>query len=322
MFLRNILLVVGAIALIAGMSLAALWLVQRPAKVPPGVAPKPVETHSILVAAYPLHAGTLLRSADFTWKAVPVQQAGKDNIVRDTQNGSDIVGAVTMRGFGSGEAILASGLLKPGDRRFLSAVLSPGMRAVTIAVDATQTASGLLLPDNRVDVILTQSFGEQAPDAARKSVGETVLEDLRVIALDQRLTPPLDAQNSTMGQSPAVTGQPQATNGQPQTPKTVTLEANERQAQMLLVAGQLGKVEISVRALARSRPGDEEEQPALAPAPVWASDVSPALKTLTRAPAPATASAPAARPVPARTAAEAPAKFSVEVIHGSKSETR
>ena len=106
-------------------------------------------------------------------------------------------------------------------------------------MDASQSVSGLILPDDRVDVLLIQSFGNSVADIARKQVGETVLTDVRVIAVDQSLNP---IAKTALADRRVIAAESQL-------PKLVTLEVSPRQAEVLLVASQLGRLGISVRAL-------------------------------------------------------------------------
>ncbi len=178
---------------------------------------------------------------------------------------SEFLGAVARRDFGLGEPLVASDFVKPNERGFLAAVLKPGTRAVSITVDASQSSSGLMLPGDRIDVILMQSFGDTA-EPSRKEVAETVLADVRAIAVDQSLSAAVRA-------APAErrVGSPES-----QLPKTVTLEVTPRQAEALLVASQLGRLGVSVRALE----GSGVSEAGTGAGPTWASDVSPALKQL------------------------------------------
>jgi len=284
---RNILLGLGILALLAGALLAVLWF-RQPA--PHAVVAKPIATELVLVATRWLPAGALLRPGDVTWGEMVVADAVASDIVQGSVNQSDYVGAVTRRAFAAGEPIWGIALIKPGDSEFLVAALRPGFRAISIAVDAPQSGAGLVLPGDRVDVILTQSFGNGGGDAAHKSVGETVLRDLRVIAVDQTLV---------VVPKPA---EPGGTPGDARIPKTVTLEVTERQAEQLLVAEQLGKIELSLLGLADQQ-AVTVPSPEIATPPVWASDVSPALAGATDA-----------------SSAELPGP--VEVLHGSKIERR
>jgi pilus assembly protein CpaB len=264
------------LGLLAGLTLTYLWY--NPSAVSPAA---PVVTQipakTVLVATHALPSGTLLRLGDMAWQDMPAGTVVGADIVQGSASETDFVGAVTRRPFTARDPLTAGDLVKPGDREFLVAALAPGHRAVSINVDAVQSTSGLVLPGDYVDVILTQSFGPQSADPAHRTVGETVLRDLRVIAVDQTLAPaakPPDAQHDTLGQM--------------HMPKTVTLEVTERQAAQLLVADQLGKVQLALRGQ-----HDQRATPLLArlltsdqSSPVWASDVSKALVQPTAAPPP------------------------------------
>ena len=240
-------------------------------------------------------AGTLLRPGDMAWDEVPAAAVVGADIVRGSASETDFVGAATRRAFAAREPLTAAELAKPGDREFLIAALGPGYRAVSINVDAVQSTSGLVLPGDRVDVILTQTFARKTSDPAHRTVGETVLRDLRVIAVDQTLSP---------ASKPATRATRSA---RLHMPKTVTLEVTERQAAMLLVADQLGKIQLALRGQQ-----DQSASPLLArlltrdkSSPTWASDVSKALVQ-------PTAAAAAAAPETARA--------EIAIIRGSKTE--
>ncbi len=303
MALRNFLIVLGCVAFLAGLTLATLWVAR--ARAPQDSASRATPSLSILVAARPLSGGTLLRAADFAWKDVG-GGAVPGMVVRNPAAENEFLGAVTRRAFADGEPLMESDLVKSADRAFLSAVLSPGNRAVSIAVDGPQSVAGLVLPGDRVDVILTQSFGSDTTDAGRKSVGETVLKNIRVIAVDQWM--------NAIAKPAAKEERLGTVNSR--IPATITLEVTDREAERVLVAVQLGKVQLAVRALEGSgtAPTDADD----AGTRTWAADVSPALRMLGRAP-----TAADIRPEPPIGAAgQSSSRTFTEVMHGSKTETR
>jgi len=152
-----------------------------------------------------------------------------------------------------------------------------------------------------VDVILTQSFNDQSLSESQRSVSETILLNLRVIAIDQTTNVP--GMTRTGGVSPPVAVEPRL-------PKTVTLEVSVHQAESLMVAGQLGKLQLTLRSLAdTTRPAGSAP-----PDPTWASEVSPALRSLGHGP---NGSTPATSSGNARTPA---APSEVDIIRGSKIE--
>src|SRR5207253_8817016 len=160
----------------------------------------------------------------------------------------------------TGESIRRDGIVKPGDRGFLQVVLSPGARAIAIPVATGGASTGLLYPGDRVDVVLTQTFKNDLP-LARRSVSETVVQSLRVLAVDAADPKPTGA-GSGFG-------------------RTVTLEVTPEQAEKVNVAAELGKLSLTLRSvttpdgvLATSTAGPGK---ATGVKPIWAGDVSPAL---------------------------------------------
>jgi pilus assembly protein CpaB len=303
---RNLLLGLGVLALLSGALLAFMWFRQPETPVVP-VATK-IPTTFILVAARAMPAATLILLRDIAWAEVPAADATSTDIPRgepaianvkdDTVLGA-YVGAVTRRAFAANAPLTSDGLVRPGDPDFLGAALRPGYRAVSISVDAAQSTSGLVVPGDRVDIILTQSFQVQANDPGHRSVGETVLHDLRVIAVDQTLGPaPKPATPPTVGADTRL-------------PKTVTLEVTQEQAEKLLVAEQLGKIQLSLLGEADQNAAPSKESAPVRP--VWASDVSPALL----APLMQAAPLPEAAPLVSETRTSV---GPISVMHGAKTE--
>jgi len=266
MVLRNVLIVLGVLSLVAGVTLSAIWLSRTTA--PVAEAPAPEATRpAVLAASRAVRAGSLLRTEDIRWKEIGSGEIRPGMLLRGQVPEAEFLGAITRRDFAANEALIASDLVKPSERQFLAAVLRPNTRAVSIAVDTPQSASGLVMPGDHVDIILTQSFEDAVADPVRRSVSETVLRDVRVIAIDQSLR-----------------GTPARSSGllppDARSPKTVTFEVTERQAEVLFVAAQLGRLQLAVRPLEHAgQPAGTEGR---ASPPTWASDASPALRDLSR----------------------------------------
>ena len=302
MLFRNLLLIIGASAIALGILIAGfLWL--RPKAVERPGAPAAVSRTVVLVAARPIGAGELLRDEDISWRQIvgptPVGSLRQDQVSRP-----QMLGAVTRVDLAQGEIITEGAVIRKTDQKFLAAVLSPGLRAVTIDVDASQSAAGLILPDDRVDAILVQNATDGAAPgsgASGRSVAVLLLQDVRVIAVDRLIDRPPTPTATADGKAPS--GVAASTAESP--PKTMTLEVTERDAQRLLLAAQIGKVDLALRALARERGPLVGTAWGLDSA-VYPSDVSPlratpALMSATAfgAPAPGLASpsaAPASQP--------------------------
>jgi pilus assembly protein CpaB len=229
----------------------------------------------ILVAAVPLQAGTFLRAEDLTWSPIP-SPAEPGEVVRpseaarrtkaeiDEETKASLYGAAVRpaHAIAPGEPIRRSGIVKPSDRDFLQVVLAPGARAIAIPVITGEASTTLLFPGDRVDVILTQNFKADNAPITRRSVSETVVENLRVLTIEMP--------------DPKAGGR--AANGS--FGRTVTLEVTPEQAEKINVATELGKLSLTLRSV--SGPDDVTASLA-APSqrtgfkPTWAGDVSPAL---------------------------------------------
>jgi pilus assembly protein CpaB len=296
MFFRRFLLGLGAFALVASAALVVM-LMREPA--PPVAKTSATPPRSVLVAARDLAPGSLLRADDLQWRDLPAREVPPGAFVRGGEGDVDLLGAAARRGFHAGEVLVSDQFIRPTERGFLPAVLGSGMRAVSIPVDAAGGGAGLITPGDRVDVILTQVFNDQGINAARRSVGETILRDLRVIATDQT--------TSLASAGKGADTRALAASTEPRLPKTVTLEVGVRQAEVLMVAARLGQVQLTLRSLADTAQSVADQEPD----PAWAAEVSPALQALGKQQA---ATAPAERPVPPPTI--------IEIIRGAKTEQR
>ena len=117
----------------------------KPAEPEPEVkaeAPKPVVKVQVLVAGRAVRAGSLLKPEEITAREVPESAVPTDATLNSVVNRHSLVGAMVRRSLAAGEALVAGDLMRPGDHGFLAAVLGPGMRAVTIGVDAISGPPG------------------------------------------------------------------------------------------------------------------------------------------------------------------------------------
>jgi pilus assembly protein CpaB len=255
MFLRVMFFALMALGLVGFGTVA--WISSRPPAAEASMGPAvPPQTLAVITAARAIHAGSLLRAEDLASKEVPRSEVGPGATLDTPQTRRELSGAMVRRGFSAGELIRPADVMHPGDHGFLAAVLMPGMRALTVGVDAITGTAGLIWPGDRVDLILTQVMPDNAAPVGHRVFAETVLTDVRVIAIDQQLV---------QGASPG---------GTEQTARTVTLEVNTDQAERVSVATRLGRLSLSVRSadIAHQPPG-----PGVWPGTVWASDVSSAL---------------------------------------------
>ena len=109
-------------------------------------------------------------------------------VVADPEGQKLLVGSVARQKLPKGAPFARSAVVQPGDRGFLAAVLPQGKRAISIPITEVAGLSGLITPGDRVDLILTYSLTGDTIDATRDvRASETVMSNIRVLALDQRL---------------------------------------------------------------------------------------------------------------------------------------
>ncbi len=249
--LAAIMLGLGGLGIVVWIGLS---LPSKPPVVTVIEAPPP-PTANVLAAAHPLHAGGLLKYDDIQAKEMLVSEVPAGARTDTPQERAELVGSMVRRGLQPKETLLPNDVLRPGDHGFLAAVLRTGMRATTVGVDAVSGTAGLIWPGDHVDVLLTQVNDDQTLPAARRASAETVLGDVRVIAIDQQIMQGATGPSTDQGST-----------------HTVTLEVTAAQAERVALAGRLGHLSLIVRA-ADEQPDTRREQPET----TWGGDVSPAL---------------------------------------------
>lgn len=228
----------------------------------------------ILVATQATPAGTLLRPQDVKWQSWDKAPVNASYVLRpaeavraakqdaDETVLADIYGAALSRPIESGHPIVLDAIVKPADRNFLTVALTPGYRAIAVGASAVSGAAGRIFPGDRVDLILTQSFKGRDDSSAHRSVSETVIGNLRVLAIDR----------STKESWPT---DPALANA---IPRAVTLEVQPKQAEVVSVASELGKLSMTLRSPDSSDASDGQATKSSATRSTWADDVSPALR--------------------------------------------
>jgi pilus assembly protein CpaB len=261
MLARIALFVLMAVGLV-GFGAVAWISLHSPSPAPLGADGTPLasETVPILVAARALRAGSLLKPEDLAAQEMPPGQV-PPGAWRDTPTvRTELLGAMIRRNLMAGDIVLPADALHPGDRGFLAAVLGSGMRAVTVGVDAISGIAGLIWPGDRVDLILTQSQDDSSLPPSRRISGETVLHNVRVIAIDRQLMQ--GAISETPGSQAA---------------QTVTLEVSSTDAERVAVAVRLGHLSLAVLAAERAPDATADADPK-AGSVTWGGDVSSALR--------------------------------------------
>lgn len=241
MSLRNIILIVVAL-LIAGITAFAMSAQMGAGEEQAVVEVQKMENR-ILVAKKDIPMGAFVRTMeDLEWKQFEPDKI-KDGIHlrEEDENIRTYEGAIVRRSYRAGEPIKVGTLIKPGSGGFLSAVLEPGMRAVSIAVDATTGNAGFIFPGDAVDVILVHAIEQRDPVTGEENqqiFSNTFIEKARVVAVDQSLDNP---ENKAM------------------LAKTITIEVSPKQAEEVQVAREMGRISFALRSMSDYSGGEAVE---------------------------------------------------------------
>jgi pilus assembly protein CpaB len=226
-------LVVLTVAIGAG-GVAALLASRSEKPVQPRpVAAAKVETVDVLVAKSDIPLGQKLTPGELRWQAWP-PSAASGNFIRKGERPSaieNLTGYVARAPFVAGEPIREAKLVDAKGSGFMAAILPSGMRAVSTPISPETGAGGFILPNDHVDVILTrrERDADKAGGNADSQTSETVLRNIRVLAIDQAI-------EEKNGQK-VVVG------------KTATLELSGRQAETLTLATHLGSLSLALRSI-------------------------------------------------------------------------
>src|SRR5665213_1285649 len=226
-------IVVLTIALSAG-GVAAYLASGSDNKPAPAAPAAQLQTVDVLVAKSDIGLGQTVKPEDLQWQSWPAATASSTFIRRTDRPDAttQIAGSIVRAPFIAGEPIRELKLVRADGSGFMAAILPSGMRAVSTDISPETGAGGFILPNDRVDVILSKH--DKNPDAHAGSTdvvnSETVLTNIRVLAIDQA-PKEKDGQNSVIG-------------------KTVTLELKPEQAETLMRARQSGTLSLSLRSIA------------------------------------------------------------------------
>lgn len=235
MDVKKIALLVGALVIAAVTAFMAKSMFTG-ASAPQAVAAPAVPAGpEVLVATRSLPVGTIIDAEAFRYQPWPEGLVQDAYFVRGEENAdpSTLVGTVVRTEVTAGEPLTRGSVIRPGERGFLAAALGPGMRAVTVAVSATSGVAGFVFPGDRVDLVLTQQVEGDEENGPPLRVSETIIRNIRVLAVDQRLDSH-DEEGNQVAQNTS----------------TVTFEATPKIAEKIAVAQTIGQLSLSLRSLA------------------------------------------------------------------------
>lgn len=230
-------IVVLAIAVCAGG--AAAYLASGSDPKPVAAPSTTMDTTDVLVARSDIPLGQTVTPDDIQWQSWPSSTASSSFIRRNDQPEAmtQVVGSIARSPFLAGEPIRETKLVKGNGSGFMAAILPTGMRAISTEISPETGAGGFILPNDRVDVLLTKR--EKIASRTGTSdviVSEIILSNVRVLAIDQTVGEK-DGQKVVVG-------------------KTATLELKPDQAESLARARQSGTLSLALRSLVDANRND------------------------------------------------------------------
>jgi pilus assembly protein CpaB len=207
-----------------------------------------VKTIEVLVAAKDIEVGEKLSAGSIIWKAWPQDNVLDSMVTKDEKPDADL----SMAEFRArsqmfeGETINEKKLVDPKTGGFMSAVLPKGMRAISVAISDRSSAGGFILPNDRVDVIITRKIS--APGTGSQIVkSETVISNVRVLAINQTFRQAKEGEEISMKGN-----------------ETATIEITMPQAEIVARVESEGELSLALRSIAESEGKAMEEGPQLA----------------------------------------------------------
>jgi pilus assembly protein CpaB len=241
---KNILIVLAGGFLIAVLVAVMVQSSLSGSKKQDEVAQKRVE---ILVAAKNLKTGNEIKSGDFKWQQWPEETLFVGAILRDgEQSTTDAVSGKLLRSLVKGQPVHMTLVTDEDQGDFLSANVQKGMRAVGISVKSYVLADRLIRPGDFVDVMVTYKVrvnsrsNPEAQSLVNRYATETVIENVRVLAIDKEDTKAIDASEKDADKKKKSKSSKKA---------TLTVEVSPENAEKLMLAEKMGNIGLALRSI-------------------------------------------------------------------------
>ncbi|HDZ9496443.1 TPA: Flp pilus assembly protein CpaB [Vibrio cholerae] len=252
---KLVLVLLGGGLLIAILSIA--WMQNSRPSTSPSVSkptavsslPEKAATPRALAAKYPVQAGALLRAQDFHWVELGSEHNASFNdlFLENFSQLDALEGSLITRHQDEAQLLNVNDIIRPEQSHYVSAMLAPGKRAVTLELTQAGVSHGLLRPGNWVDVVLTNESNVESASTP-KYAATTVLEGVRLLAIGSVVTEFIAKQSVENGANP-----------NSYEPVRVTFEVSPSDAKHLLLAQRLGVLSLVLRSQFESDLAEMEE---------------------------------------------------------------
>jgi pilus assembly protein CpaB len=227
-------IVVLAIAICAGGVAAYLASGSDKEAAAPAAAVQQIPTMDVLIAKDDINLGQTVAAENLQWQTW-TESSSSGSFIRKKDRPEaikEIVGSIARAPFIAGEPIREQKLVKANGSGFMAAILPSGMRAVSTEISAETGAGGFILPNDRVDVVLSKREKQPVPDGPPVEIvsSQLVVKNVRVLAIDQA-PKEKEGQNAVLG-------------------KTATLELAPDDVEVLAKARLSGTLSLALRSIA------------------------------------------------------------------------
>jgi pilus assembly protein CpaB len=188
----------------------------------------------VLISVRDLQIGQQIRADDLRWSDWPERSVLPTHFTQAAapRAVAELAGSVVRMPIFTGEPMLATRIVRPGEAGLLPVLIEPDMRAVAIEISPESATGGFILPNDRVDLILTY---EQKASPANglledRFVSQTILKNVRVLAIDQTMQTAEGGTATRIG-------------------STATIELTPSEVEMVALSRQVGRLSLSLRPL-------------------------------------------------------------------------
>jgi len=197
---------------------------------PPMVQKEVVNSTQVLVAAKAIGLGSSPTEPSFRWQEWPTGAVSPQFITHRLRPNAmrELKGSIARVSIIAGEPITEKKLISAGKGGVLAAILPAGMRAISTRITEQTAVGKMILPNDRVDVILTQRKRDKS--GGEQHVSDTLFRNIRVMAIGTQLEAK-EEETSSKG-------------------NVATLELTSKQAEMLALANAMGEISLALRSIA------------------------------------------------------------------------
>ncbi len=198
---------------------------------------------NVLTVTRDIAVGETIKADDLQWSPWPEANVVTGYYLESAAPTSveTLTGAVIKAALFKGEPVLPQKVAIKGEQGLLAAMMEPDMRAISVEISAESASGGFILPNDRVDLILTyDQKGDPERGIIERTVATTIVQNVRVLAIDQNFSTEAEGETARLG-------------------STATLEVSPREAELLVMGQRLGEVSLSLRPLDNKISGTQRD---------------------------------------------------------------